>query len=65
MYYFSVCLYGGAPRDEQIRLCRNGVEIIIATPGRLADLAAAGVICLATVSYVVSFITSFRMYLWL
>ncbi|CAJ0928952.1 unnamed protein product, partial [Mesorhabditis belari] len=51
--YKSVCLYGGAYRGEQIATCANGVEIAIATPGRLADLASQGSVCLKTVTYVV------------
>ncbi len=27
------CVYGGAPKGPQIRDLRNGVEIVIATPG--------------------------------
>ncbi|CAB3404289.1 unnamed protein product [Caenorhabditis bovis] len=51
--YKSICLYGGSSRREQVDGCKDGVEIVIATPGRLADLSAEGVICLKTVSYVV------------
>ncbi|EYB96950.1 hypothetical protein Y032_0145g2498 [Ancylostoma ceylanicum] len=51
--YKSVCLYGGVARRDQMSICRRGVEIVIATPGRLADLADEGVISLATVSYLV------------
>ncbi|KAK6754281.1 hypothetical protein RB195_013341 [Necator americanus] len=51
--YKSVCLYGGVARLDQMKVCRSGVEIVIATPGRLADLADEGVISLATVSYLV------------
>jgi len=32
-----VPIYGGAPMDRQIRLLRQGVHIITATPGRLLD----------------------------
>ncbi|KHJ98302.1 DEAD/DEAH box helicase [Oesophagostomum dentatum] len=51
--YRSVCVYGGADRYEQINACRRGVEIVVATPGRLVDLADEGCISLATVSYLV------------
>ena len=27
------CIYGGAPKGPQVRDLRNGVEIVIATPG--------------------------------
>ncbi|CAI4222097.1 unnamed protein product [Auanema sp. JU1783] len=51
--YRSVCLYGGAPRRKQLESCDEGVEIVIATPGRLADLAHEGVISLASITYTV------------
>ncbi|VDN45344.1 unnamed protein product, partial [Gongylonema pulchrum] len=35
---FRACLYGGAYRDVQIGRCRRGIDIVIATPGRLNDL---------------------------
>lgn len=49
----SVCVYGGVDRKEQINICTKGVEIIIATPGRLYDLIQAGVINVTTVTYLV------------
>lgn len=33
-----VAVYGGAPTEDQVRELRNGVDIIVATPGRLMDL---------------------------
>jgi ATP-dependent RNA helicase RhlE len=33
----SVAVYGGAPADPQERALRNGVDIVVATPGRLMD----------------------------
>lgn len=51
--YKSVCLYGGGSRSEQVAACKGGVEIVIATPGRLTDLSNDGVISLASVTYVV------------
>lgn len=38
----SVCVYGGGNRREQVSLVAEGIEIIIATPGRLNDLVMAG-----------------------
>lgn len=38
----SVCVYGGGSRREQVSLVAEGIEIIIATPGRLNDLVMAG-----------------------
>jgi ATP-dependent RNA helicase DDX43 len=35
-------VYGGGNRREQVSLVAEGIEIIIATPGRLNDLVMAG-----------------------
>ena len=42
--YFSVCIYGGGDRRAQMKTVASGVEIIIATPGRLNDLIEANCI---------------------
>jgi ATP-dependent RNA helicase DDX5/DBP2 len=34
----STCIYGGVPKGPQVRDLQKGVEIIIATPGRLIDM---------------------------
>ena len=34
----SVAIYGGADKDRQIRQLNRGVDLIVATPGRLLDL---------------------------
>ena len=47
------CLYGGAPKGPQIRDLRKGVEIVIATPGRLIDLLEMGRTNLKRVTYLV------------
>ncbi|KAG5890212.1 hypothetical protein JTB14_028754 [Gonioctena quinquepunctata] len=49
----SVCLYGGGNRREQVKVVTEGVDIVIATPGRLNDLVAAGHLNVKTVTYVV------------
>lgn len=36
--YKVAAIYGGAPMGEQTKALRRGVEIVIATPGRLIDL---------------------------
>ena len=46
-------VYGGASIEKQISQIRRGVQIIIATPGRLFDLMNRKVIKLDKVSYVV------------
>lgn len=38
----STCVYGGASRGPQIRDLDRGVEIVIATPGRLIDFLESG-----------------------
>jgi len=49
----SVCCYGGVPKWEQKRALRWGVECVVATPGRLKDLANMGCVNLKSVSYLV------------
>jgi len=34
----GICIYGGASKEAQISQLRAGVDIIVATPGRLIDL---------------------------
>jgi len=49
----SVCCYGGVPKWEQKRILRWGVEVVVATPGRLKDLVQMGCVSLAGISYLV------------
>ncbi len=46
-------VYGGSSIESQIRALRKGVEIIVATPGRLIDLINRGVVKLENVHTVV------------
>lgn len=46
-------MYGGGNRNAQIGDIQKGVEIIIATPGRLNDLVEAKVIDVCTITYLV------------
>ncbi|KAG1714852.1 putative ATP-dependent RNA helicase DDX43 [Nymphon striatum] len=48
-----VCIYGGGSRREQIKIIEKGVEIVIATPGRLGDLVMNRVIDLSCVTFLV------------
>ena len=48
-----VAVYGGASIMQQIRQLRRGVQIIVATPGRLIDLVNRGEADLSQVSRVV------------
>lgn len=45
--------YGGVPRDEQISILESGVEILIATPGRLIDFLDTNVTNMRRVTYLV------------
>ncbi|RCK59601.1 ATP-dependent RNA helicase DBP2 [Candida viswanathii] len=49
----NTCVYGGAPKGPQIRALNNGVEICIATPGRLIDMLEGGKTNLKRVTYLV------------
>lgn len=49
----STCVYGGAPKGPQCRDLRRGVEIVIATPGRLIDMLDSRVTNLRRVTYLV------------
>ncbi|XP_054615868.1 probable ATP-dependent RNA helicase DDX17 isoform X5 [Dunckerocampus dactyliophorus] len=49
----STCVYGGAPKGPQIRDLERGVEICIATPGRLIDFLEAGKTNLQRCTYLV------------
>lgn len=48
-----VSVYGGASIDKQIMQIRKGVQIIVATPGRLIDLISRGVIDISHIKTVV------------
>ncbi|KAK9767840.1 ATP-dependent RNA helicase dbp2 [Basidiobolus ranarum] len=49
----NTCVYGGVPRGPQIRDLSRGVEICIATPGRLIDMLEAKKTNLKRVTYLV------------
>jgi len=44
-----VCVYGGVSQGPQVRMLQQGVDIIIATPGRLVDLIQQGWIDISTI----------------
>ncbi|MFT8801735.1 MAG: DEAD/DEAH box helicase [Gluconobacter cerinus] len=44
---------GGTPRDQQLRTIRDGVDIIVATHGRLLDLVMQGELLLEYLTYLV------------
>jgi ATP-dependent RNA helicase DDX5/DBP2 len=49
----NTCVYGGVPKGPQIRELTKGVEVVIATPGRLIDMLEAGKTNLRRVTYLV------------
>ncbi|KAL3274894.1 hypothetical protein HHI36_019676 [Cryptolaemus montrouzieri] len=52
-YVRNTCLFGGAPKGPQARDLERGVEIVIATPGRLIDFLQRGTINLKRCTYLV------------
>ena len=49
----TTVIYGGVNQSKQIRLLNQGIDILIATPGRLLDLIQQKKLTLAKVSYLV------------
>ena len=49
----SLSIYGGVPKDGQRNNLDKGVDILIATPGRLIDFMEGGVIKLNRITYLV------------
>nr|XP_023697302.1 probable ATP-dependent RNA helicase DDX43 [Paramormyrops kingsleyae] len=49
----SVCIYGGGDRKAQIGVVTRGVDIVIATPGRLNDLQMNSYLNLRSITYLV------------
>ncbi|NXS06746.1 DDX43 helicase, partial [Neodrepanis coruscans] len=47
----SICIYGGGDRKGQIDVVTKGVDIVIATPGRLNDLQMNDFINLKSITY--------------
>lgn len=51
--FFTTVVYGGVPQHRQVQALKRGVDILIATPGRLEDLMAQGQIDLSECERVV------------
>ncbi|KAG1835160.1 P-loop containing nucleoside triphosphate hydrolase protein [Suillus variegatus] len=49
----NTAIYGGAPKGPQIRDLQRGVEVVIATPGRLIDMLETSKTNLRRVTYLV------------
>ena len=46
-------IYGGVSQNPQAKAVRDGVDIIVATPGRLLDLMSQGLVSLAGIEILV------------
>jgi superfamily II DNA/RNA helicase len=46
-------VYGGVPMDRQVKALRRGVDIVVATPGRLIDLGDRGDLSVSAVGMLV------------
>lgn len=46
-------IFGGVPQHSQVQAIKRGLDIVVATPGRLLDLMQQGVISLNTIKYFV------------
>lgn len=49
----SMVIFGGVNQNPQVRTLRQGVDILIATPGRLLDLENQGMLSLSDVAFLV------------
>ncbi len=47
--FYTTCIYGGVPQRKQENAMSRGVDIVVATPGRLEDLMAQRIIDLSEV----------------
>jgi ATP-dependent RNA helicase RhlE len=47
------CVYGGVPMNPQVAMLRSGVEILVATPGRLLDHVGANNVRFSSVEFLV------------
>jgi ATP-dependent RNA helicase RhlE len=46
-------IFGGVPQFSQVRAIRNGIDILVATPGRLLDLMKQNILHLNNIKYFV------------
>lgn len=49
----TACVFGGVDQDPQISTLKNGIDILIATPGRMFDLVSQGHILLDKIQILV------------
>ncbi|KAM7359141.1 ATP-dependent RNA helicase p62-like [Cochliomyia hominivorax] len=53
VYVRNTCIFGGAPKTRQTNDLESGVELVIATPGRLLDFLANGITNMRRCTYLV------------
>lgn len=49
----STAIYGGVPHERQRRALKKGVDVLVATPGRLLDFLNEGAVSLETVQFLI------------
>jgi superfamily II DNA/RNA helicase len=49
----AACVYGGMPYNTQIAALKQGVDVVVGTPGRIIDMLEKGVLNLSQCRYVV------------
>ncbi|KAJ1287714.1 hypothetical protein BS78_02G032000 [Paspalum vaginatum] len=49
----TLCVYGGVPINQQMRVLNYGVDVVVGTPGRVIDLLRRGVLNLSEIQFVV------------
>ena len=49
----TLAVYGGAPIEQQITKLKKGIDLVVATPGRMIDLIDRGAVSVAVVEHVV------------
>lgn len=49
----TLCVYGGVPINQQMRVLNYGVDIVVGTPGRVIDLLRRGALNLSQTQFVV------------
>lgn len=49
----TIAIFGGVPQNAQVKKIENGIDILVATPGRLLDLIDQGYIHLKNIEYFV------------
>jgi len=49
----NTVIFGGVKQASQVQILRKGIEVLVATPGRLLDLMSQGIISLRDIDYFV------------